>query len=85
MVITAHYDNSANNPANPAPDKPVEWGQMTADEMMLLWFGVVVDRDAKPDTIATYKRADLDGPLPGPPFTTVGEIPFSRYRLLNSE
>jgi hypothetical protein len=69
MVITAHYDNSANNPGNPAPDKPVEWGQMTADEMMLPWFGVVVDRDAKPDAIATYKRGDFDGPLPGPQFT----------------
>jgi hypothetical protein len=29
--------------------------------MMLPWFGVVVDRDAQPEMIATYKPGDLDG------------------------
>ncbi len=64
LVITAHHDNSANNPLNPAPNQPVGWGDMTAQEMMLPWFGVIVDRDVQPNMIATYKPGDLDGPFP---------------------
>jgi hypothetical protein len=67
MVVTAHHDNSLNNPYNPTPGQPVIWGEMTAQEMMLPWFGVVVDRNAQPDTIATYRPGDLDGPFPMPP------------------
>lgn len=61
MIVTAHHDNSANNPMNPTPGQAVPWGEMTAQEMMLPWFGVVVDRAATPDTIATYRPGDLDG------------------------
>ena len=32
---------------------------------MLPWFGVIVDRAAKPEMIAKYIPGDLDGPLPG--------------------
>jgi len=32
---TAVYDNSANNLANPAPDKTVQWGPQSYDEMMI--------------------------------------------------
>jgi len=60
MIVTAHHDNSANNRLNPAPDMAVKWGEMTNEEMMLPWFGVIVDRDAQPDTIAMYKPGDLD-------------------------
>jgi len=64
MVVTAHHDNSANNALNPTPNQPVGWGEMTGQEMMLPWFGVIVDRDAKPEMIAKYKPGDLDGPFP---------------------
>jgi mono/diheme cytochrome c family protein len=64
MVVTAHHDNSANNPMNPAPDKDVIWGELTSQEMMLPWFGVVVGGDAQPDVIASYKPGDFDGPVP---------------------
>jgi hypothetical protein len=37
MVVTFHYDNSANNPANPDPSKPVRWGDRSEDEMMVTW------------------------------------------------
>jgi hypothetical protein len=60
MIVTAHHDNSANNPMNPAPELPAAWGEMTSQEMMLPWFGVLVDRDAKPDMIAVYRPPDLD-------------------------
>jgi hypothetical protein len=60
MIVTAHHDNSANNRLNPAPEIAVNWGEMTSEEMMLPWFGVVVDRDAQPDAIAMYKPGDLN-------------------------
>ena len=35
MKITAVYDNSPGNPANPDPTKTVKWGKQTSDEMMI--------------------------------------------------
>lgn len=35
---TAHYDNSAANPANPDPKQFVTFGEQTWDEMMIGWF-----------------------------------------------
>jgi hypothetical protein len=67
MIITAHHDNSANNPFNPDPDKPVRWGDLTSAEMMLPWFGVVVSGDAQPDMIASYKPSGIDGTVFGKP------------------
>jgi len=37
MEVTFHYDNSANNPANPNPAKAIRWGDRTEDEMMVTW------------------------------------------------
>ncbi|MGH9839240.1 MAG: c-type cytochrome [Blastocatellia bacterium] len=37
LIITAHFDNSANNPANPDPTKTVRWGAPTTDEMAASW------------------------------------------------
>jgi hypothetical protein len=64
MVVTAHHDNSANNPANPTPKQSVIWGEMTGQEMMLPWFGVIVNTSTSPAMIARYKPGDLDGPFP---------------------
>jgi len=68
MIVTAHHDNSANNPSNPTPDRPVMWGEMTAQEMMLPWFGVIVDNDAQPKMIASYRPGDIE-PFPKPSIT----------------
>ncbi len=35
VTVTAIYDNSDQNPANPDPSKTVHWGQQTFDEMMI--------------------------------------------------
>lgn len=75
MIVTAHHDNSANNALNPEPDKAVTWGDMTSQEMMLPWFGVVVDNDAKPAQIASYKPKGLDGPLNGAPAFKIAPPP----------
>jgi len=35
IECVAHFDNSTGNPANPAPDKQVRWGNQTWEEMMI--------------------------------------------------
>src|SRR2546426_1968584 len=57
MVIVAHHDNSANNPYNPDPTKEVSWGNLTSEEMVLPWFGVIVDKTSDPERIL-YIRED---------------------------
>jgi len=44
LHVDAHYDNSINNKFNPNPNRTVYYGQMTWEEMMSPFFGVVVDR-----------------------------------------
>lgn len=38
VTITAAFDNSTGNPANPDPNQRVRWGQQTYDEMMIGYF-----------------------------------------------
>ncbi len=46
IVLTAWYDNSANNPLNPDPDQWVGAGQRTTDEMSHAWIAVThMDED----------------------------------------
>lgn len=35
ITVTAVFDNSSDNPANPDPEKRVRWGQQTYEEMMI--------------------------------------------------
>ena len=56
MVVVAHHDNSANNPYNPDPTKEVVWGNLTSDEMVLPWFGVIVDKNADPERILSIRQ-----------------------------
>jgi hypothetical protein len=51
LECTAHHDNSANNPANPNPNVTVRWGDQSWEEMMIGWFGVVVDANVKPEDV----------------------------------
>jgi hypothetical protein len=43
LRVDAHYDNSVNNKFNPDASKTVYYGQMTWEEMMSPFFGVVVN------------------------------------------
>jgi hypothetical protein len=45
VEVTAHWDNSANNPNNPDPAKTVKWGDQSWDEMLSVPMGVIIDRD----------------------------------------
>lgn len=46
----AHFDNSANNAANPDPTKDVKWGDQTWEEMMIGWFTITTP--VAPATVA---------------------------------
>ena len=46
LHVDAHYDNSPNNKFNPNPNRTVYYGEMSWEEMMTPFFGVVVDKDA---------------------------------------
>jgi hypothetical protein len=37
LSVTAHYDNSPNNPANPDPSATIRWGDKSEEEMMTSW------------------------------------------------
>lgn len=41
LECVAHFDNSADNPANPDPTKAVRWGDQTWEEMMIGWYGYI--------------------------------------------
>jgi len=46
MYCVAHFDNSADNYANPDPSKEVSWGEQTWEEMMFGWFEMsLTDQD----------------------------------------
>lgn len=40
IQCVAHFDNSANNPYNPDPNKAVKWGDQTWEEMMIGWMSM---------------------------------------------
>jgi mono/diheme cytochrome c family protein len=45
VEVTAHWDNSANNPNNPDPSKSITWGNQSWDEMLSVPMGVIINRD----------------------------------------
>jgi hypothetical protein len=49
LHVEAHYDNS--NKFNPNPNKTIYYGNMTWEEMMFPFFGVVVDKSVDPKKI----------------------------------
>ncbi len=54
LEVTAHFDNSVNNPFNPNPNADVWWGDQTWEEMMAPWFGVLAKRDADSSELVKY-------------------------------
>lgn len=42
IIVTAHFDNSAQNKHNPDPTTAVRWGDPSYDEMMIGWIEYVV-------------------------------------------
>ena len=56
LIDTAHYDNSANNKFNPNPNQTVYYGDMTWEEMMAPFFGVLVDKNIDSKKVFKYIR-----------------------------
>jgi hypothetical protein len=48
LEMTAHYDNSENNPFNPNPNIEVRYGPQSTDEMVVSFIGFVIDVKADP-------------------------------------
>jgi hypothetical protein len=46
IEVIAHYDNSPGNKFNPDPNQDVRWGDQTWEEMMIGFYGTVIDRPA---------------------------------------
>ena len=55
LHTTAHYDNSAENPANPDPTREVTFGEQTWDEMMI---GIYSSIDPAEDLTVTAPSKD---------------------------
>lgn len=60
LHAVAHWDNSSNNPYNPAPDKSVRFGLQTWDEMMVGWVAYVWERQETAEEIAKLRQDDPD-------------------------
>jgi hypothetical protein len=48
IEVVGVFDNSANNPANPDPNKEVHWGEQSWEEMMMGFFDVAIDVKMNP-------------------------------------
>jgi len=56
LEVIAHFDNSTGNKFNPDPAKDVRWGDQTWEEMMIGFYGSVVD----PAVAATYSQPERE-------------------------
>jgi len=63
MIVVAHHDNSANNKYNPDPRAEVSWGDLTSQEMVLPWVGVIVDKDTDPEKLLTIRQGGCGSSL----------------------
>ena len=51
LHVTAHFDNSLSNKANPDPTATVRWGDQTFEEMMIGFFTYTVESRAASATV----------------------------------
>jgi len=61
LHVDAHYDNSVNNKWNPNPNRTVYYGEMTWEEMMFPFFGVLIDRNADPTKVISSSGPRVGG------------------------
>jgi hypothetical protein len=56
MYVEAYYDNSRANRFNPNPERTVQLGRMTWEEMMAPFFGVLIDSNVDPNQVIKLGR-----------------------------
>ncbi len=61
LHVDAHYDNSAANKFNPNPNQTVYYGDMTWEEMMSPFFGVVVPSSVDPAKVMQRNLGTTQG------------------------
>ena len=80
----AHFDNSADNPANPDPTKAVSWGEQTFEEMMIGYIDYVEDAPIGSEAARPEARALGVEAVPSRPplrlLRLLGRRPPSRIR-----
>ena len=74
LTWIGHWDNSADNPRNPDPNKAVHWGLQTWDEMQNGWMEVVWK---KPKSEPVSAQREKSGSL--------SSVPFSRDEVTDRE
>jgi len=57
VIVTAYYDNTANNPHNPDPDQWVGHGDRAVDEMSHAWLGITHLDDAGYERLVAARAA----------------------------
>jgi hypothetical protein len=57
--LIAHYDNSADNKANPDPTRDVTFGEQSSDEMLFGVFDVTPREGVSPQPVTVEKRIDV--------------------------
>ncbi len=62
LILTAWYDNTADNPHNPDPDQWVGTGQRTADEMSHAWIAVTHLDEEGYERLVEARRRAADAP-----------------------
>jgi hypothetical protein len=65
LHCVAHYDNSANNPANPDPTKVVKYGDQSWEEMMFGFFDAAIDKDMDVAKVFAEKKPEAPPQKPG--------------------
>ena len=67
VACTAHYDNSANNPANPDATKDVRYGEQSWEEMMFGFFNVAFDAKLDPKELMPQRKKPASSAAPVAP------------------
>jgi hypothetical protein len=62
LYVVAHHDNSEGNRQNPDPSREVTWGDLTSQEMVLPWFGVIVEPDTDPERLLAVRQTACSAP-----------------------
>ena len=67
IEVTAHWDNSADNPFNPDPTVDVTWGNESTDEMLIGFVDYVAAEGLSPEPVSAVvsKLAELAKTHPG--------------------
>jgi hypothetical protein len=62
LTVTAHYDNSPNNRANPDPTQAVRWGDKSEEEMMTSWIEYFDSATSAQPQVESARKSALEQP-----------------------